>query len=486
MKRLVAAFSVLALVSVAAGKDLIGVYQDALKYDTQIREADATRRAAREANPQAWSALLPQLSGNYAWTRSKDTTQTVEPFGCTPGSPGCATGVIAAPLGLTEYVNQHGYQLQLRQSIFSWANFATLSRAHKQVAQAEAQFHAAQEDLIQRVATAYFNVLNAKDNLDAQQASLEALTRQLDQANKRFQVGLIAITDVKEAQAAHDSAAAAVIDAKRNLASMQQALREITEQDYPSLSKPGDQMPLQSPQPADPDRWVSVSMQQNLNLVSARLNADVARENVHIAFGGHLPTIDLTGSRSDQHSSTDEALAFGGTPPIRLTYPGQIVNNQIGIQITVPIFSGGLVQSQVRQAEYTWIAAKDHVQTVSRQTEHQARDAYDGIISEVARVNALKQGVESAQTALKATEAGYEVGTRTAVEVLQERQNLVQAQTTYAQARYTYILDIISLRLAAGTLDQGTLDEIDHWLTVNEPISTSPVTEPNPSVTPQP
>lgn len=473
-----------ALPRLACGKDLLGVYQDALRYDTQIRQAEATMRASKEANPQAWSQLLPQLSGNYQLARQKQVLSQVEAF------PGPGGALEPFPFNETSYTNTHGYQLNLTESLFSWANIETLSQAHKKVAQADATYRAAQQDLINRVATAYFNVLNAIDNLAAQQASLDALTRQLDQANKRFQVGLIAITDVKEAQAAHDAAAAAVIDAKRNLTAMQDALRVITSQDYPDLEKPGDNMPLLTPRPADPARWVSTSMDQNLNLLAARLAADVARDQVSIAFGGHLPTIELSGTRSDQHSTADEILAFGTAPERLSGIPGDIVNNQIGIQINVPLFSGGLVQSQVRQAQYQWIAAKDNMQTVSRQTEAQARDAYEGVVSEVARVEALKQGVVSAETALKATEAGAQVGTRTTVDVLTERQNLVSAQTTYAQARYTYLLDIVALRLAAGTLDEATLKEINGWLTVNQSTSSSQSSsqssESNPSVPPQP
>jgi len=483
----VAALSLIsALPTLVSAKDLIGVYQDALRYDTQIREAEATMEAAKEANPIAWSALLPQLSGNYAVSRQKSTDQSVFPVQCVIGTPGCTTGALALPVNTTQYSNNYGYQLQLTQSIFSWSNIQTLEQAHKKVAEAETTYRAAQQDLINRVSTAYFNVLNAIDSLAAQQASLEALTRQLDQANKRFQVGLIAITDVKEAQAAHDAAAASVIDAKRNLSSMQQALRQITAQDYPDLSKPGDNMPLLTPQPADPDRWVSTSMDQNLTLVSARLAADVARDQVSIAFGGHLPTISLSGSRQDQRSSNDETETIDGTSPLRIGYPGKIVNNQIGLQLTVPLFSGGLVHAQVRQAQFQWISAKDHVQTVSRQTEVSARDAYDGVVSEVARVQALKQGVVSAETALRATEAGAQVGTRTTVDVLTERQSWVSALTTYAQARYTYLLDIVALRLAAGTLDEATLKEINGWLTVNQSTSSSPETQPTPAVPPQP
>ena len=470
----------------ASGTDLMGVYQDALRYDSQIREAEATMQAAKEANPQAWSQLLPQLSGSYSLSRQKEIEKSVFPVQCQIGTPGCTTGALSLPVGETIYANNYGYQLQLTQSLFSWQNIETLTQAHKKVAEAQATYRAAQQDLINRTATAYFNVLNALDNLAAQQASLDALTRQLDQANKRYQVGLIAITDVKEAQAAHDAAAAAVIDAKRNLAAMQDALRVITNQDYPDLSKPGDNMPLLTPQPADPARWVSTSMDQNLTLVAARLAADVARDQVSVAFGGHLPTISLQGTRQDTRSTNDLSETIDEAPPLRIGYPGDFVNSQIGIQVTVPLFSGGYVQSQVRQAQFQWITAKDHVQTVSRQTEAQARDAYDGVVSEVARVNALKQGVVSAQTALTATEAGAQVGTRTAVDVLTERQNLVSAQTNYAQARYTYLLDIVALRLAAGTLDEGTLKEINGWLTVNQSTSSSLESQPTPAVPPQP
>ncbi len=474
------AFVHFACARVASAKDLLGVYQDALQFDTQIREAEATYKAAREATPEAWAALLPQLNGSYSLSRQKQGEQEVLPF---PGTNGV---IIPFSENTTSFIDTHGYQLQLQQTVFSWASLETLAEAHKQVAEAEATYRAAQEDLVQRVATAYFNVLNAKDALDANAASLAALSSQLEQANKRFQVGLIAVTDVQEAQAARDSAAAAVIGAKRTLASMQQQLREITEQDYPSLAKPGDDMPLQIPQPADPTRWISVSMDQNLSLVASRLAADVAREQVGVAFGGHLPTIAITGTRSDQTENTDEAYDFDGALG-RLRFPFSVSDSEIGLQITVPLFSGGLVQSQVHQAEYQWIAAKDHVQTVSRQTEFQARDAYNGVVSEVAQVEALKQGVQSAQVALTATEAGYQVGTRTEVDVLQERQNLVQAQTNYAQARYTYLLDIVQLQLAAGTLDRRTIEQINRWLTVAQAMSTSPVTEPAPpAVVPQP
>jgi outer membrane protein len=482
MRALAALCLALSFAGVARASDLLSVYGDALQNDPQLRGADATRRAAREAAPQAIAALLPQVSGNYAALRQEQDA-TLPEFFPSPTNPNV---LVAIPLETSSYTKQWGYTLELRQSIFSWANWQTLKKANKQVAQAEADYRAAEEDLIERVATAYFNVLSAQDTLEAQEAALEAISRQLDQANQRFDVGLIAITDVKEAQAQRDSEAAAVIDAKRQLASNEQALREITYQEYPTLSKPGDDMPLQPPTPADPERWVSVSMEQNLSLVSSRLAADIARDSVSIARGGHFPTLDLSGTRSQLNQSVDEIFSLDGGAPARLDYPTVTGTRSIQLQVTVPIFSGGLTQSQVRQSQYLWIAAKEHMSQVSRQTEHLARDSYSGVISEVARVQALRQGLESAQVALKATEAGYDVGTRTAVEVLISRQNLVQAQTSYSQARYDYILDIIALRLAAGTLDRQTIEELNRWLVVTQPTPTHPVTQPTPPVPPQP
>lgn len=449
---------VLGLVRTAAASDLLQVYDDALRFDPQIHAADATRMANREAQPQALAQLLPQLSATASWSRAYSNYSTQQPYPQADGS------VVNVPLSQAGYTNQRGYNVQLQQSLFSWANFEGLKKAHKQVAQAEADYHAAQEDLIQRVATAYFNVLSAQDTVDADQAALDAYVEQLQQSNKRYDAGLIPITDVKEAQAAHDTGAAALIDAKRQLASQQQALREITSLDYPVLSKPSDDMPLHSPVPADPDSWVNASMDQNLSLISSRLAADIARDQVEISRSGHFPTISLTAQRQMTHQDVKDTENFGGedSPAI---YPVDQTQTQYGLQISVPIFSGGNTQSQVRQSQYQWIAARDKVQQTSRQTEHLARDSFTNIISEIARVNALKQSLVSAQVALQAMQAGYDVGTRTEFEVLQARQNLVSAQTNYAQSRYTYLLDIVALRLAAGTLDRNTLSEINQVLT---------------------
>lgn len=471
----------LALISSSAGaSNLITVYQDALHNDPQILEADATRRAAREARPQALAALLPQLSASASGTLDHNSGFEDEAY-----PVGNTNQFVLIPFQQTLDETSRQWSLNLRQNVFSWANWMTLKQASSQVAQAEANYQAAQQNLILRVSQAYFNVLAAIDSLDAEQASLEAISHQLDQANSRFAVGLIAITDVEEAKSARDTAAAAVIAAKRTLATSEDQLEEITGQRYTTLAKPGTDMPLDMPEPASEDRWVEISMDQNLSLIAARLAADIARDNVRIAFGGHLPSIDIVASRSYNSSSTDESLGGGGYSEYLPDVNSKINDRQISLQFTVPLFSGGLVQSKVHQAQFQWIAAKEAVVQSSRATEREARDAYLGVISGIARVQALRQALQSSETALQATEAGYDVGTRTAVDLLNARQRLVQAQTDYSGSRYDYIVSIIQLRLAAGNLDPRELARINSWLSVNAP--TAPSVSPTPqSLTPPP
>jgi outer membrane protein len=449
----------LALAGGAHATDLVGVFEDALHNDPVIRQADATRLAAREARPQAWSALLPQVNGTAGVTRDHNAGVSDQIVQLT----NTELGVIPYPVVADTTTKQ--WALNLRQNLFSWSNWMALKAAGHEVAQAEANYQAAEQNLILRVGQAYFNVLAALDSLDANQAALEGTSRQLDQANKRFEVGLIAITDVEDAKAARDSASAAVIAAKRTLATMQDQLQEITGQKYDSLSKPGSNMPLATPEPADVNRWVDTSLEQNLTLLSSRLAADIARDNVHEAIGGHLPTLDLVAGRSWQSQGVDETI--DGLPFSNVD--SHFNDRQIGLQFTLPIFSGGYTQSKVRQTQYQWIAAKEAVVQSSRATERQARDAYLGVISGIARVQSLSQAVTSNYTALKATEAGYDVGTRTSVDVVTARRNLVQAQTDYATSRYDYLVSVLQLRLAAGTLDRQQLHDINNWLTVIAP-----------------
>jgi outer membrane protein len=267
---------------------------------------------------------------------------------------------------------------------------------------------------------------------------------------------------VEEARAAHDSGAAAVIAAKRTLSSAQELLREITGDAFDSLARPIEPFEMANPDPISEDRWVEMALQQNLALVSSRLAADIARENVSAARGGHFPSLDLIGSRYKAARNSTDTFT-DGTPAGGTT----LDQNQrtIGLQLTFPIYSGGMVSSQVRQAVYQHRAAKERVERVARQTEHDARDSYLGVLSEISRVKALRRAVESNATSLRATESGYEAGTRTAVDVLQSRQLWVQAQTAYSRSRYDYMINVLKLQQAAGTLSQQSLERINSLLT---------------------
>jgi outer membrane protein len=447
----------------AAGADLVTVYQRALQNDPQIREADANRLASRESKPQALAALLPQLeaSGTFGQRDVEQAgTQLVNEIPGDETSP-----LVPVTLQSDSDLDSTTYQVSLRQTLFRWDQWAELKRADAQVAQAEADYMAAQQDLIQRTAQRYFDVLAAQDTVDAAQATLEAFSRQLEQADKRFEVGLIAITDVQEARAAHDQAAAAVIQAKRTLATAHELLRELTGETFDSLAGPVDDMPLNSPTPASEDQWVTSALEQNLRVTSARLATDIARQDVRVARSGHFPAFDIVATRNDQDFDGTEVgrNAAGQTTPPSPADSSQTIDT-IGVQVTVPIYSGGATSSRVRQRVYLHRAARERLERTQRETERAARDAYLGVISEISRVRALRQALESSRTALQATEAGFEVGTRTTVDVLDARRQLFEAQTNYSRSRYDYILNVLQLQLATGTLNKEHLDEINAFL----------------------
>ncbi len=313
------------------------------------------------------------------------------------------------------------------------------------------------------------------------------MTRQLEQAERRFEVGLIAVTDVQIARAARDSTAAAVIAAKRLVANAEEQLRATTGEKYDLLNEPGESMPLLTPDPASEDSWVTTALSQNATLIASKLNSDITHDQYLAAIGGHLPTVSANATRSWNLQDTNSKGTF-------IREPGSGVNgnslafintNDIiwNVAVTVPIFSAGATQSRVRQSKYLWNAGKSGYEAVLRQTEQQARDAYQGVISQIAQVEALKQAVESNRVSLQATEAGYEVGTKTAIDVLSSRELLVQAQTNYSQSKYGYLNNIIALRLAAGNLDPQTIKQINGWLVAPPPPAPEATPGPGPAPT---
>jgi len=460
--------SLLALAAPASAADLMEVYQRAVQNDPQIREADANRLASRESKPQALAALLPQLSASGSYEHAESDGSSVFPVNATDPLTGEST-IVVLNRATEQTLDSKLYQIQLRQTLFRWDQWQTLKRADAEVAQAEADYQAAQQDLIQRTAQRYFDVLAAQDTVDAAQATLEAFSRQLEQADKRFEVGLIAITDVQEARAAHDQAAAGVILAKRQLATALELLRELTGESFSALSAPIDDMPLKSPDPENEEAWVTMALDQNLRIISARLATDIAKQDVRVARSGHFPTIDLVAGRAGTDIAGDQIItepAVGTIPESRSVNPADRdgTEDSIGVQVTLPIYSGGATSSRVRQRVYLHRAARERLERANRETERAARDAYLGVMSEMSRVKALKQALESSKTALQATEAGFEVGTRTTVDVLDARRNLFEAQTNYSRSRYDYILNVLNLQLATGTLKQEDLQEINGYL----------------------
>jgi len=306
MKHFLIVLSSCLLWNAAPAADLLAVYQRALQNDPQLKEAEATRLAALESKPQALAALLPQLAGNGTVSKEKDNGQSNEVETVQENGQNFSE---AFPFNGRVTTNTHKYGVDLTQNLFRWENWVALQRADAQVAQAEADYQAAQQDLIARVAQRYFDVLAAQDDLDAQRGNLESVNRQLEQAEKRYEVGLIAITDVQEARAAHDSGAAAVIASKRQLASAQELLREITGDAFDYLARPVEPFELTNPDPSSEERWVEMAMQQNLSLVSSRLAADIARENVSAARGGHFPSLDLLFRQDPDGRSADDGAS---------------------------------------------------------------------------------------------------------------------------------------------------------------------------------
>jgi outer membrane protein len=458
-----------AVFSTASAESLVEVYERARISDPQIREADALRLANREALPQSRSALLPQIDFNYTYQeQDQDGSSSFlqvnqETLETTP-----------VPRDFNEDSDTETWRLELRQSVFRWDRWVQYRRSEKVAAQAEIDYSAAQQGLMLRVSERYFNVLAAKDTLDSAEAALESTARQLEQAEKRFEVGLIAITDVQEAQAAYDNTVAAVIAAKRDLATAAEFLREITGESYAELQQPGDDLPLAIPLPADEEAWVDRSLEQNLTLLSSRVNLDIASDDIKIQRTGYYPTIDLVASTGnfDQTTDGDSTTVFPNAGSI--TSPtdsdADIDTDSIQLQLNVPLFQGGRVRSNVREAVYRQRAAKERLERVMRETERESRDAYLSLMAEISRVKALRRAVESSQTALEATEAGFEVGTRTTVDVLDARRRLFESETNYARSKYDYIVNIIRLKQAAGILSPRDLMEVDGWL--NQSVAT--------------
>lgn len=451
--------AVLSLTSTGqAQESLLDIYERAIGNDPVIREQEAIYMRELQTKPLARSALLPSVQLSSSASHS-DTQDPNPPTDFQTGQP---STVISSTESLSDST---GISLSLNQIIFDWGRYVSLRQADKVLTRAETDYEAAKQDLIIRVANAYFTVLAAEDTLASEVAAREALARQLEQAQRRFEVGLIAITDVQESQAGFDAAVAAEIAAQRNLATSRELLREIVGESIERLAAPREDMPLLTPEPANAEQWVRNALQSNLALVSSRISTDIAQDEIKVQRSVRLPTLNFQTAYTDRQSEAERTNnLFGGLSPIVTSSTTTSEGYSWSLSFAIPLYTGGLNRARIQQSVYSHRAALEQTERVARATEREARDAYLGVISEISRVRALAQALESARTALQATEAGFEVGTRTTVDVLTFQDNVRRAQTNYARSRYDYMIEVMRLQAAVGNLDAEVLQEIDSWL----------------------
>jgi len=411
--------------------DLVSVYEMALRNDPTFAAAESEYQAELEARPQARAALLPQVNASASYS---DNTED-------PGD--------------TDYTREQ-YQIELRQPLFDWAAFAGLDRADARVGRAEANLAAAKQDLILRVSSAYFEVLSARDGVRFATAEKEAIARQLEQAQQRFEVGLIPITDVKSAQASYDLAVSREIEAQNALENAREALRTVIDRPPGRLDVVSDDLPLTRPQPNNVEAWVERAFEQNPEFLAARADSEVARQDIQQARAGHYPEVDLYARRSDSDSSIDGVGSQGQSL--------DSTTDSIGVELSWNLFSGGATSSRTDQSRALFQAAQSRMVEARRGASQSTRDAFRGLSSAISQVQALEQAVESNEAAVEAERAGFRVGTRTAVDVLSALRDLYGAQRDYADARYNYILNRLRLKQAAGTLTVDDVRAVNAWL----------------------
>jgi outer membrane protein len=443
----------------AHAEDLMQIYTEARQSDPTLAISEANRGATQENVPIARSALLPQVNASLGYNHADGATNSIGPV------QDINTGnYVLLPSNSVSRDRSRPAELTLSQSIFSWTNWSRLSTAREQAASAESNYDAASQALFVRTATAYFNVLTAQDQLLFAQANEKALARQLDQAEQRFQVGLSAITDVHEARANHDSAIAQVIQAQNNVDNAREALSQITGKEFGELKKLREQLPLTKPEPTELQAWVDIAVKQNPTLQSAEHLLAAAEHNISTARGGHFPTLSASVVRSDTPGWGTSSQTFAGDTFGPFHGNNVSGNTTIGVTLNVPIFTGGLVHAQVRQAAFQRDAQLDQVELQRRQVVADTRNNYRAVIAGISEVEATKQAVISAQSSLEATQAGFEVGTRTIVEVLQVQEQLFQAQSSYSQARHQFVLSGLNLKLSAGTIGAADLEAVNALL----------------------
>lgn len=424
---------------------LVDVYQQALDNDTLMRANSARFEAGKEYSRIARAALLPEINLQAQYTKTdQDTTDNMS------GST------------LSTDTTSKGWSADLNQTLFNMSAWYQYKRGNLLTEQAEAQFGADQQDLIVRTAEAYFNVLRAIDHLEASVAEENALAQQLKQAKQRFDVGLIAITEVHEAQASFDSATAATFEARGLVGIRFEELEVITGRQESAIAPLGRDFPILSPSPADRAEWVNFALENNYTLKASRLNAEAAHQSAKATSADRLPTLTARASYADTDTDGNAATIGVGATPFDRTVDG----TQVGVTLDVPLF-GRARTALTRQAYATYTQNQELYNNTQRNTVQSARSLHLTLETDVARVKARQQAIVSNQSALDATQSGYEVGTRNLVELLLAQRNLYQARRDYSDALYDYVIDSFKLRQVAGILTPADIQAVDKWLEAN-------------------
>lgn len=432
------------LSSGTSATNLMDVYNAAKDSDAVVGAARAGYAASKENVPQARSALLPSLAG------SANTSWTERQF------PGSVITDPTSPLFGQELpdqnFNEHGWNAQLRAPILNMSSWFALGSAKSQVAAAGHDLANTEQQLIVRVVQAYLNVLRAQDRLDTTMAEEAAVKRQLEQVQQRFDVGLVAITDVLESQAAYDAAVVRRIQADGDHDIFFETLSTLSGEVYERLDRLSQNLPIVDPNPRNEQDWVDTAMSTNLGIRAAQEQLVSARRNVRSRRSGHLPTIDATVTQV--HSVTGAPNFFAADTTEQTVY---------GLQFNLPIYSGGLIRSQTKQAKAQESQARELLLNEQRTVTRDTRNLYQAVATDVVRVKARLKAIRSAQSALEATETGYEVGTRNIVDVLQAQQRLFSSQFDYADSRYNYVINLMFLKQTAGTLEEADLQELNTY-----------------------
>lgn len=407
------------------------VYETAKFKDPLILKSKAQYDVYLEKISEANGALLPQIG-----------------FGLNTGYTGASEDTA------TNF--NYGSNLSLSQSIYNGAYWQQLDLAEKQATQYATIYGFAAQDLLFRTATAYFNVLRADESVKSVQANKRAVERQLEQTKQRFEVGLIAITDVHEAQAEYDRTTADEIIAQNNLLNSYYTLRELTGEDIHNIAYLNTATFAPQPLEGDVKSWRNKSLENNLNLHGKRIAKELAKMQIDLAKAGHAPTLDLTAGLG--YNNTDYDIDAPTSRDIDMS------SASIGLNLNVPIYTGGKITSQVKQAQYNYIIASEDLVQAFRNSESQVSSGYNNVRASISSIQAYEQTVKSSTSALQATEAGFEVGTRTIVDVLDGTRNLYASENQLANARYDYIINMLQLKLSAGTLAEQDISDISAGL----------------------